>query len=108
MSSTWAGLGQVALLFLALGLVYKPLGDYMARVFAAEKDLRVERAIYKIGRVDPKSQQHWKTYASGVIGFSFVATVLLYLIQRLQPVLPWNFGRTVDPAVAFNTAVSFV
>ncbi|GAB3900834.1 hypothetical protein GCM10029964_088760 [Kibdelosporangium lantanae] len=108
MSSTWAGLGQVGLLLLALAVVYKPLGDYMARVFTSERDLQVERAIYQVGRVDPKSQQHWKTYVSGVIGFSFVSVVLLYLLQRLQGILPWNFGRTVDPGVAFNTAVSFV
>jgi K+-transporting ATPase ATPase A chain len=108
MSSTWAGLAQVGLLLLALAVVYKPLGDYMARVFTREKHSRAETAVYKLVRVDPDSEQHWKTYASGVIGFSFVSVLLLYLLQRLQPLLPWNFGRTVDPGVAFNTAVSFV
>ncbi|MCE7007788.1 potassium-transporting ATPase subunit KdpA [Kibdelosporangium philippinense] len=108
MSSTWAGLAQVGLLLLALALVYKPLGDYMARVFTSEKDLKIERAIYRVARVEPRSEQHWKTYASGVLAFSFVSVVLLYLIQRLQPLLPFNFGRTVDPGVAFNTAISFV
>jgi potassium-transporting ATPase potassium-binding subunit len=108
MSSTWAGLLQVALLFLALGVVYKPLGDYMARVFTSAKHLKLEKAVYMVGRVDPDSQQHWKTYASGVLGFSFVSVLLLYLLQRLQPLLPFNFGREVDPGIAFNTAISFV
>ncbi|ALG13077.1 potassium-transporting ATPase subunit KdpA [Kibdelosporangium phytohabitans] len=108
MSPTWAGLLQVGLLLLALAVVYKPLGDYMARVFTAKKHLRLERAVYKVGRVDPDSEQHWKTYASSALAFSFVSVVLLYLIQRLQPLLPWNFGREVSPGVAFNTAFSFV
>jgi potassium-transporting ATPase potassium-binding subunit len=108
MSPTWAGLVQVGLLLLALGLAYKPLGDYMARVFTSEKHLKLEKAVYKVGRVDPDSQQHWKTYASSVLAFSFVSVVLLYLIQRLQPLLPFDFGRVVQPGVAFNTAVSFV
>ncbi|RJQ78341.1 potassium-transporting ATPase subunit KdpA [Amycolatopsis panacis] len=109
MSDVGAGLIQVGLLLAALAAVYKPFGDYLARVFSSEKHLRVERVLYKIVRVDPDSQQHWKTYASGVLGFSFVSVVLLYLLQRLQSVLPWSFGHgPVSPAVAFNTAVSFV
>ncbi|MFF0145536.1 K+-transporting ATPase ATPase A chain [Amycolatopsis sulphurea] len=109
MSDVGAGLIQVGLLLAALVAVYKPFGDYLARVFSSEKHLRVEKILYKIVRADPDSQQHWKTYASGVLGFSFVSVVLLYLLQRLQSVLPWNFGHApVSPAVAFNTAVSFV
>src|SRR5262245_26542177 len=103
------GFLQVGLLVLALAAVYKPLGDYMARVFTSEKHLRVEWAIYRIGRVNPDSQQNWKVYAAGVLGFSFVSVVLLYLLQRLQPLLPFSFGRgAVEPGIAFNTAVSFV
>jgi K+-transporting ATPase ATPase A chain len=108
MSSMWAGLAQVGLLLLALAVVYKPLGDYMAKVFTGARHWRVEKAVYRVVRVDPDAEQHWKTYASGVLGFSFVSVVLLYLLQRLQPLLPLNFGRTVNPGVAFNTAISFV
>jgi K+-transporting ATPase ATPase A chain len=109
MSSTVAGLLQVGLLVLALAVVYRPLGDYMARVFTSERHLRVERVIYRTVRVNPDSQQRWPVYAAGVLGFSFVSIVLLYLLQRLQPLLPWSFGRgAVDPGIAFNTAVSFV
>jgi potassium-transporting ATPase potassium-binding subunit len=108
MSSTWAGLGQAGLLLLALAVVYRPLGDYMAKVFTSTKHWRLEKVVYKVVRADPGTEQHWKTYASGVLGFSFVSVLFLYLLQRLQPLLPLNFGRTVDPGVAFNTAVSFV
>jgi K+-transporting ATPase ATPase A chain len=109
MSPTVAGLLQVGLLVVALAVVHKPLGDYLARVFTSTKHLRVERAIYRVVKVNPESEQHWKTYASAVLGFSAVSIILLYLSQRLQAVLPFNFGRgAVEPGIAFNTAISFV
>ncbi|MBB4685354.1 potassium-transporting ATPase subunit KdpA [Amycolatopsis jiangsuensis] len=109
MSDVGAGLIQVGVLLAALAVVYRPFGGYLARVFSGERHLRVEKAFYRLAGVDPDSRQHWKTYASGVLGFSFVSIVVLYLLQRLQSVLPWDFGRgPVPPAVAFNTAVSFV
>ncbi|WP_232662409.1 potassium-transporting ATPase subunit KdpA [Pseudonocardia sp. TRM90224] len=113
MPSTLAGLLQAGSLVLLLALCYRPLGDYMARVYSSEKHWRVEKVLYRIVRVDPAAEQRWTTYAAGVLGFSFVSIVLLYLLQRLQPFLPLGFGRGVDgdtvpPAMAFNTAVSFV
>ena len=118
MTSTLAGLLQVAALVVLLALVYKPLGDYMAWVYSSEEHWRVETALYRLVRVDPRTEQRWTTYAVGVLGFSFVSAVLLYLLQRLQPLLPLAFGRgttvddvatdTVSPSMAFNTAVSFV
>ena len=109
MSSTVAGLVQVGVLLAALAAVYRPLGDYMARVFTDRRHLAVERVIYRLGRVDPDREQRWPVYAAGVLGFSFVSIVLLYLVQRLQPFLPFDFGRgAVDPGIAFNTAISFV
>ncbi|MBW0105484.1 potassium-transporting ATPase subunit KdpA [Pseudonocardia sp. KRD291] len=114
MSPAVAGLLQAGVLVLFLALAYKPLGGWMARVYSDEKHWRAERLLYRIVRVDPGVQQRWTTYAAGVLGFSFASIVLLYLLQRLQPLLPLAFGRgtddatTVAPAMAFNTAVSFV
>ncbi|NUT51637.1 MAG: potassium-transporting ATPase subunit KdpA [Saccharothrix sp.] len=109
MSSTVAGLLQVGVLIAALAVVHKPFGDYMARVYTASKHSKVELAIYRLGRIDPDSEQRWSTYAHGVLGFSFVGVVLLYVLQRVQPLLPFDFGRgSVQPGMAFNTAVSFV
>ena len=108
MNDTLAGLLQVLALVVLLGVAYVPLGDYMARVFTTEKHWRVEALIYRVARVDPASGQRWTTYAAGVLGFSFFSVVLLYLLQRLQPLLPLSFGRdAVPPAMAFNNAVSF-
>ncbi|MDQ4020784.1 MAG: potassium-transporting ATPase subunit KdpA [Actinomycetota bacterium] len=109
MSDTAAGLLQVAFFLVVLAAVYKPLGDYMARVYTAKAHLSVERVIYRLGRVDPDADQRWVTYAASVLGFSAVSIVFLYLLQRLQSWLPLSLGRgAVEPGVAFNTAVSFV
>jgi K+-transporting ATPase ATPase A chain len=109
MSDTLAGLLQVVLLLVLLVACYVPFGDYMARVFTADRHWRVEAVLYRLVRVDASTGQRWPTYAAGVLGFSFVSVVLLYLLQRLQPLLPLSFGRgAVAPSMAFNTAVSFV
>ncbi|MGI5499963.1 potassium-transporting ATPase subunit KdpA [Lentzea sp. CA-135723] len=114
MSPLAAGLAQVGILVAALAVVYRPLGDYMARVFrvqeaAPQKHSKVERAIYRFARIDPEAEQKWSTYAYGVLGFSFVGIVFLYVVQRVQSVLPFDFGRgNVPEGMAFNTAISFV
>ncbi|GAB2859888.1 potassium-transporting ATPase subunit KdpA [Lentzea nigeriaca] len=109
MSPTVAGLLQVGILVVALAAAYRPLGDYMARVFSDAKHSRLELAVYRIGRINPDSEQKWSTYAYGVLGFSFVSVVLLYVLQRIQSWLPFSFDRgTIPPGMAFNTAVSFV
>ena len=109
MSDTTAGLLQIGALLAALALCYRPLGGYMARVFTSERDLRVERVVYRVVGVDPRADQRWSVYAASVIAFSFVSVVGLYALQRFQSELPWSLGFPgVDPALAFNTAASFV
>ena len=109
MNDTAAGLLQVGLLIAALALCWRPLGDYIARTLTTEKDLAVERGIYRLVGVDSRSEQRWSVYAASVIAFSVVGLVLLYVLQRVQGHLPWDLGfPAVDPALAFNTAASFV
>ena len=85
------------LIFLALVLaVTKPLGLFMARVFGGERTflspvLRpVERLIYRLTGVDEAREMRWTEYAASMLLFSLVSMLLLYLIQRLQGVLPLN------------------
>ncbi|MGW5053871.1 potassium-transporting ATPase subunit KdpA [Actinokineospora sp. NPDC004072] len=104
-----SGLVQLALLGIALAAVHRPFGDYLARVYTSTHHLKAERAIYRLVRVDPAAEQRWGSYAFGVLGFSFAGVALLYLMQRLQPLLPLHFDRgAVPPGMAFNTAASFV
>ena len=92
MSDTTAGLLQVGALIAALALCWKPLGDYMARVFTSERDLRVERALYRVVGVDARSDQRWSVYAGAVLAFSLVSVVGLYVLQRVQGSLPLSLG----------------
>ena len=109
MSSTVAGLVQAGVLVLLLAVVYVPFGNWMARVYTDGGHWRVERVLYRVFRVDPDSEQRWSVYAAALLAFSFVSILFLYLLQRLQGVLPLSLGRgPVEEAVAFNTAVSFV
>ena len=102
-------LASLALLALALGIAQHHLGSYMARVFTSDKDPKVEAFCYRIMGVDPRAGQTWKSYARSVLAFSFCGVVLLYALQRLQSWLPWSMDKgSVNPAVAFNSAVSFV
>jgi K+-transporting ATPase ATPase A chain len=109
MSDTTAGLLQAGALIAALALCYRPLGDFMARVLTSDRDLRVERGIYRVVGVDSRADQRWSLYAVSLVAFSFVSVVGLYVLQRVQSGLPWSLGfPNVDPALAFNTAASFV
>ncbi|MGN6220739.1 MAG: potassium-transporting ATPase subunit KdpA [Microbacterium sp.] len=105
----WTGILQIATVLLILALLYRPLGDWIARVFTSEKDWRVERGMYRLVGVDPQSQQTWQAYTRGVLAFSLMGVLFVYALQRLQAVLPYSLGLPAVPeGLAFNTAASFV
>ncbi|MFF9351206.1 potassium-transporting ATPase subunit KdpA [Streptomyces sp. NPDC014734] len=109
MSSVLAGVLQVLALVVALGLVYRPLGDHMARVYCSTKHLRVEKWMYRAIGANPDTEMRWPAYLRGVLAFSAVGVLLLYLLQRLQGSLPGSLGfASITPDQAFNTAASFV
>ncbi len=109
MSGAAAAAAQVALVVAALAVVHRPLGDYMARVYSSSPHLRAERVLYRAAGVDPDAEQRWPVYARSVLVFSLAGVAVLYAIQRLQAVLPWSRNLpAVEPATAWNTAVSFV
>ncbi|WP_393062324.1 potassium-transporting ATPase subunit KdpA [Streptomyces sp. LN549] len=109
MSPVLAGVLQVLALVVALGLAYRPLGDYMAGVYSSPKHLRVEKWIYKAIGANPNTEMRWPAYLRGVLAFSAVSVLFLYLLQRIQGSLPGSLGfSSIDPDQAFNTAASFV
>ena len=105
----------IAVYLVILVAITKPLGIYMARVFGGERTFLspilqpVEGLIYRLCRVDPVVEQRWTAYAVSMLLFSLVGMLVLYLLMRVQGVLPLNpqgFGG-VAPDLAFNTAASF-
>ncbi|WP_405613932.1 potassium-transporting ATPase subunit KdpA [Streptomyces sp. NBC_01508] len=109
MSPVLAGVLQLLALMVALALAYRPLGDYMAGVYSSPKHLRVEKWIYRAIGANPATEMRWPAYLRGVLGFSLVSVLFLYLLQRVQGALPGSLGfSSIDPDQAFNTAASFV
>ena len=109
MSSLGPALAQIAVLLIALAIAVPFLGRYLAHIYTSPKHLAVERASYKVMRVDPDADQHWRTYTMSVLGFSLVGVLLLFGFGRLQQHLPLSLGFPALPTDgAWNTAVSFV
>jgi K+-transporting ATPase ATPase A chain len=105
----WIFVATLATIIVVLGVVYRPLGNYMAWVFTTAKDWKVERGFYRMIGVKSAGEQSWPAYLRGVLAFSAVGILFVYLIQRIQEVLPYSLGLPAVPqGLAFNTAISFV
>ena len=112
---TMNGWLQILFFLLAVFLATPLLGSFMARVFSGQRTWLdplarpLERVIYRVTGVDETLGMRWTEYATSVLLFSAVSMLVLYAMQRLQGILPWNpqaFGP-VPPDLAFNTAASF-
>lgn len=107
---------QIILFVVVLIALAKPLGGYMARVYAGEcasagkAGARFESLIYRICGIDPGQEMRWMQYAFAALWFSLVGVIAVYALQRLQVYLPLNPQgmAAVPPDSAFNTAMSFV
>jgi K+-transporting ATPase ATPase A chain len=107
---------QILLFCAILVALVKPLGWYMTRVFGGERTflspvLRpVEIALYRIGGVDEKREQHWVLYTVAMLLFHVGGFLILYALMRLQAALPFNPAEqsAVAEDLSFNTAISFI
>jgi len=107
---------QIVVFIALIFAITKPLGVFMARVFAREKTfldpvLRpIERLIYRVTGVDESHEMRWTEYATTMLVFTAVSMLVLYLIQRIQGMLPFNpqhFAAVTPAHLAWNTAASF-
>jgi K+-transporting ATPase ATPase A chain len=106
---------QIGVFLLAIFAATPALGGFMARVFSRQKTFLdplaqpLERLIYRLTGVDETRGMRWTEYAVALLMFGVVSLVVLYVMQRIQHLLPLNpqgFGP-VAPDLAFTTAVSF-
>jgi potassium-transporting ATPase potassium-binding subunit len=112
---TFNGWLQIAIYCVLIFLFVKPFGAYMANVFDGQRTLfsmvlrPIEIGIYKLCGVNEREEQHWVGYATSVLLFRIAGFVVVYALQRLQDVLPFNpAGQSaVEQSSSFNTAVSF-
>lgn len=107
---------QIAIFLGLICLVTKPLGTFIARVFSKERTfldpvLRpIEKLLYRLTGVDENHDMRWTEYAVAMLLFSVVSMAVLYVMQRVQGMLPFNpqkFGAVTPAHLAFNTAASF-
>ena len=100
---------------LAVGLAW-PIGDHIGRIWLGEPTRLdrylspIEHGFYRLAGVDPDRGQNWWRYAFSLLAFNAAGFALLYLMLRLQGVLPLNPQRApgMAPDLAFNAAVGFV
>ncbi len=112
-SNAWM---QLILYFAVLGLLAKPLGWYMARVYLGQPCCGMERvfgwlerSIYRVANIDERHEMGWRQYAVAVLLFNAVGFFAVYALLRLQGMLPLNPQQfaACTPDLAFNTAASF-
>ena len=106
---------QLILYIVVLLALAKPLGTFMANVYEGKRTFLhpvlgpVERLSYRLAGIRADQEMNWKVYALTVMLFNVLGILVVYLLQRVQAVLPLNpqgLGA-VPPDSAWNTAVSF-
>jgi len=112
---TTNGLLQITLYFVALLVLAKPLGIYMAEVYENRPLLLkrilgpLETGFYRLSGVNPEQEMGWKSYAAALLWFNLFGGLAVFALQMLQAYLPLNPQQMANVTVdsAFNTAVSF-
>jgi K+-transporting ATPase ATPase A chain len=113
---TIMGWMQIVVYLVVLVLLVKPLGSYMAKVFLGERTFLspicqpIERMLYKFAGIREQEEMDWKTYTISFLILSVIGFLFVYLLERLQAVLPFNPMQmaAVQPDLALNTAISFM
>ncbi|GHO76629.1 potassium-transporting ATPase potassium-binding subunit [Ktedonobacter sp. SOSP1-85] len=108
---------QYGVFLLVVILLVKPVGIYLKRVFARERTwldpllCPVERAIYRVSKLDATREMNFRQYSVAFIVFTLIGTLALYALLRVQQFLPWfdaaHMTTPMTPDLAFNTAISF-
>jgi len=113
---TPSSLALFAIFLIAMLVLVKPLGSYMADVmegrplWALRVGRSLENGVYRLCGIDPAAEMGWKRYMIALLLFNALGALVLYILQRVQVWLPLNPQQfaNVSPDSSFNTAVSFV
>lgn len=113
---TVVGWLQIVIFAALVGFLTRPLGGYLAQVYAGERTLLhpliapIERALYRVAVIKPEVEQNWYRYALSLLLFHALEIIVLYALLQLQSALPLNPQEqsAVAPDLALNTAISFV
>jgi potassium-transporting ATPase potassium-binding subunit len=106
---------QLVLYLAVLMSLVRPLGSYMAAVFADGENrvtrfgAPIERALYRVCGIAADEEMTWTRYAWAMLIFNVAGLLAVYALLRLQLWLPLNPQKmeNVPPDLAMNTAISF-
>lgn len=107
---------NIVIYLVILLVLGKFLGGYIAKVFEGKKVFLtrfvspIEKVIYKFLRINENKEMNWKEYSFGIVAFSLVGFIFIFLLQLLQKFLPFNPQnlKGVSWDLSFNTAASFI
>jgi potassium-transporting ATPase potassium-binding subunit len=107
---------QLVVYGLALLLLTRPLGAFMASVFNGDRTFFspvfgwLERLVYSLAGIDPQREMNWKEYTFALLAFNAAGFFVVFFMQLFQQNLPLNPQHlpNVSWHLAFNTAVSFM
>ena len=107
---------QLFLYLSALLSLSYPLGKYLASALEDKSGLQrrlfgaAEKSIYRVCAINPAEQMGWRRYAAALLWFNLLGLAAVFALQLLQRALPFDSNGVgpVSPALAFNTAVSFM
>jgi potassium-transporting ATPase potassium-binding subunit len=113
---SWQSWMEILFFFALLAISTPLLGNYMAKVYSNGKApgdrffLPIERFCYRACRIDPDSEQRWRSYIMSMFAYTLVGGLLTYGVLRLQAHLPGNPNGYPDvaPGLSFNTTISFM
>lgn len=111
-----SSIAQLLAFIAVVGICIKPLGAYIAHVYNDERSGFLakcqcwENSFCRLCGISVQQEMSWKQYANAVLMVSSLSFVLVYAVQRLQAVLPFNPESlpNISPDSSFNTSVSFV
>lgn len=106
----------IVLIFLITVALAVPLGKYISKVFKGEKVWTdffapLENFIFKISGIDPNEKMDWKKNMKAMLLLNIIFFIWAFIILLLQGVIPLLNPAGIanmEPALAFNTVVSFV
>ena len=110
------GVLQIIVTLVIILLLVKPVGNYLVKVFDYEKTGLdrffgpLERAVYRLIGIKENEPMGWKKYVFAMLLTNFIMMMFMYIVFRTQKFLPLNPDKidNMSPALAFNTAVSFI
>jgi K+-transporting ATPase ATPase A chain len=107
---------QLVAFLAVLAVLAWPLGKWLTAVADGRIPrwlapiVKLENGLYRLAGVEPQTSMGWRQYALGIIAFNVLGVIVVYALQRLQGVLPFNPQgmSAVSADSSFNTAFSFV